>query len=225
MSAPVKDKGFFLNWPVQAGRFLRCYDKLLSFKIINNPDKVSLAKSPVLFAIWHEVALTVLARFGHYGYHILSSLSRDGEYITKGAEYLGFRAIRGSSSRGGGEALLASLKSMKNGDSVIYTVDGPRGPRRVAKPGIALVAAKTGYPFYPVGVAAHKKLVIKKSWDKHFIPLPFSKVVVYFDNPIFLPPEAASWPKEKLSEAVTNGLDEALLKAEATMAEWLGKSA
>ncbi len=105
------------------------------------------------------------------------SRSFDGEYIARTIEMLGFSAVRGSSSRGGAVALLGLRKFLHAQFPVAFTIDGPRGPKYVAKPGPVLLARETGLPMAAFYVALSNAWVLK-TWDEMLIPKPFSKALV-----------------------------------------------
>src|SRR5258708_1216783 len=135
------------------------------------------------------------------GYHfrrrqiaIMVSRSFDGEYIARIVEKLGFRAVRGSSSRGPVGALLGMRDEIEQGHPAVFTIDGPRGPRYVAKPGPVLLAKKTGLPINCFYIAVKHAWVLN-SWDRMIIPMPFSGACAYGSSPIHV---AADAPDEEM---------------------------
>jgi lysophospholipid acyltransferase (LPLAT)-like uncharacterized protein len=120
---------------------------------------------------------------------VMFSQSRDGDLIATFAEKLGIVPVRGSSSKGGREALRSMIAQLRRpGVNKAATVlDGPRGPRCVAKPGMILLAKKAGLPLLPIMASAHPAFTLKKTWDRTMIPLPFSKVVVGYGEPLHIP--------------------------------------
>ncbi len=145
---------------------------------------------PVLVVSWHGTLLVPLYCFRGHNLVIMNSLSDDGEIMVKLLKNFGYCSVRGSSSRGGMRALLEMIKKVKGGMNGSLTVDGPRGPRHEVKPGMVMIAQKSGGYILPVGVACSHKLTAK-SWDKTEIPLPFSRVVMHCGRP-FLIDEAIS---------------------------------
>jgi lysophospholipid acyltransferase (LPLAT)-like uncharacterized protein len=117
---------------------------------------------------------------------VLVSQSRDGTYGAETAKWLGFRTIRGSSSRGGARALLQVSSQLKDGHAVGILADGPRGPARAAKPGPVLLAAKAGVPLLPVMWGADRCWVLN-SWDRYLIPKPFARIAIHIGGPIYVP--------------------------------------
>ena len=116
----------------------------------------------------------------------MTSTSDDGELMTRVLKWFGFGISRGSSTRGGARALIGMIKLIRLGYCATVAVDGPKGPRHKAKPGILYLAQKAGVPIIPTGVAREKALVFEKSWNKTYIPWPFSKVVVSFGKPFYV---------------------------------------
>lgn len=138
---------------------------------------------PVVFAFWHRSLLACAHRFRNLDIAILISSSFDGELIARTVELLGFRAVRGSSSRGGAAGLRNMQLAYAAGHRCAFTADGPRGPVFVAKPGTALLANSVGGGltagtwvgcFYALPDRAWEL----KSWDRFLIPKPFSRVVL-----------------------------------------------
>jgi lysophospholipid acyltransferase (LPLAT)-like uncharacterized protein len=105
------------------------------------------------------------------------SRSFDGEYIARTIERLGFVAVRGSSSRGGAAALLGMRSRLEQGGAVAFTIDGPRGPKYVAKPGPVMLSRASGLPMAAFYVALSDAWVLN-TWDAMMIPKPFSKALV-----------------------------------------------
>jgi lysophospholipid acyltransferase (LPLAT)-like uncharacterized protein len=129
-----------------------------------------------ILILWHEHMLPCLAAFQKRNMRVLISASRDGEFGARAAERLGYRAVRGSTSRGGATALRALADSLKSeGGWVAIVADGPRGPRRVAKPGAAWLAEHTGLPVFSVTARCPAGFTLN-SWDRCRIPLPLSPV-------------------------------------------------
>jgi len=123
------------------------------------------------------------------GIAVMVSRSFDGEYIARIIEKLGFVAVRGSSSRGGSEALREMKKELEKGAAVAFTIDGPRGPKYVAKPGPVLLARASGMPMAAFYVALSDAWILK-TWDEFIIPKPFSKALVRVSSKVHVPAQA-----------------------------------
>jgi len=141
------------------------------------------AEGSKLLAVWHNRLIAPIMQLGDLGIGVVVSQSEDGEMITRVIEKLGFIGIRGSSSRGGSNALRGILRHAKSGNNIAFTPDGPRGPRYKVKPGIAFAAQRTGLPFIPIGVSASRKKVFA-SWDRFQLPHPFSNVQFIYGEPL-----------------------------------------
>jgi lysophospholipid acyltransferase (LPLAT)-like uncharacterized protein len=146
---------------------------------------------PLLLAFWHGRMLYFVHPYRHMRFTVLVSHSKDGEFISQVLRHLGIHTTRGSSSRGGARGLLEIVKRVRNGYHIAFTPDGPRGPRYQVQPGIVAVAKQTGAPILPVTYNAQWKKVLQ-SWDGFVIPLPFSRVVVVYGEPIDVPPGASA---------------------------------
>lgn len=137
--------------------------------------------------IWHETAIASI--LGHLGedFAPLVSQSKDGEYASRLFNYLGFRAIRGGSSKGGKEARAAMKIFFDQGIYSGIAVDGPRGPRRDVKPGLISMAKNSQVMLLPMVALPEKFWMLRKSWDQMKIPKPFSRIVVVYGQPIHVP--------------------------------------
>lgn len=141
-------------------------------------------------AIWHQricLVLTYARRFGEFAPAVMISQSRDGEMIADVCRLLNFRPVRGSSSRGGREALATIVADLTKHPFAVHAVDGPRGPRGFIKPGLIVMAQLTGIPIVPVSISVNRAWILK-SWDRFLIPKPFSTVCVHWGAPIPVPP-------------------------------------
>jgi lysophospholipid acyltransferase (LPLAT)-like uncharacterized protein len=148
-------------------------------------------KKPVIVTLWHGRHFLLTDKFrrrfaDHINLSVMASRSRDGEILARVLQKLHFKVIRGSSSRGGVQGLLELIDGIKDGYDTILAVDGPRGPREIVKPGVILLAQKTGSPILPVSASAFTAKVIH-SWDRFLIPYPFTKGIVTIGEPIVVP--------------------------------------
>lgn len=139
-----------------------------------------------IFPFWHRCVLPAAYLFRNRRLAVMTSRSNDGEYIARVIQKIGFLAIRGSSSRGGSRALLEMRTLLQNNGTAVFTIDGPRGPRYIAKRGPILLASMTGLPIIPFYVAVKSAWVLK-SWDRFMIPKPFSRIHTHFADKIFVP--------------------------------------
>lgn len=141
-----------------------------------------------ILAIWHESTAYALYRHSGSNFHAASSYSFDGELAARLTHQFNVECVRGSSSRGGAEVLRELEKALKLVDCVGLTMDGPRGPRRVAQPGLAILSARTGIPVVPLAFAISKSKRLR-TWDRMAIPKPFARVIYAYGEPI-APPES-----------------------------------
>ncbi len=143
----------------------------------------------------------------------LVSLSKDGAILASVLEQWGFALIRGSSHIGGKEALQSMVDAAVRGSSLCVTPDGPKGPRHCMKPGALLTAVRAGIPLVIVGIAVKKKKIFTRSWDKFEVPLPFSRVCLWYDGPFTAPADADRETVAGLLETLQRRMDDAHLKA------------
>jgi lysophospholipid acyltransferase (LPLAT)-like uncharacterized protein len=136
----------------------------------------------------------------------LVSASEDGALLAQFLTDLEFRVVRGSSSRGGREAL-DDLVALARSSTVLITPDGPRGPRHEAKPGAVITAHRAGVPLVLCRAAIHSKRVLG-SWDRFEVPLPFAVIDVVFSEPVSIPRSASREQLDSVIAAVTRHLNE-----------------
>jgi lysophospholipid acyltransferase (LPLAT)-like uncharacterized protein len=143
---------------------------------------------PAVYAFWHGkffLPIMVMASRRTNKVAGLVSYSKDGAILTRWLVRLGIHVVRGSSSRKGASSVVKLIALSKAGYSSGIAADGPRGPIYCAKSGSAYIAQKTGLPILPVGaVYQHAKKF--HSWDKFLLPIPFSKAIIYINEPIFV---------------------------------------
>ena len=168
--------------PRLAAMLIRALGATLRYEDILTPGTTrgDLIPGPTIFAFWHRSLLTCAHRFRNRNIAILISRSFDGELIARTVELLGFRAIRGSSSRGGAAGLRNMQLAYAAGHRCAITADGPRGPAFVAKPGAAQLAqsAQPGGTWLGCFYALPDRAWQLRSWDRFLIPKPFARVVL-----------------------------------------------
>ena len=145
-------------------------------------DRLETAHQPYILAIWHGRILTTMLAWRDRGLVSLISENFDGEWIARVSAHFGFGAVRGSSSRGGARVLVQAKRQLESGHSLLITPDGPRGPARVAQPGVLLAALRSGTVILPMAMHASSAWQAK-SWDRFTVPKPFAKVCVAFGEP------------------------------------------
>ncbi|HEU5403594.1 MAG TPA: lysophospholipid acyltransferase family protein [Terriglobales bacterium] len=154
-------------------------------------DAGALPPSQTVAPFWHRCVFSATYFFRSRGISVMTSRSFDGEYIARIIEKFGFRAVRGSSSRGGVRALLGMHTVIEANGVAAFTIDGPRGPAYVAKPGPVLLARNTGAPIRCFYIAVKDAWVLN-SWDRFVIPKPFTRAHVCWSRPILVPRETDS---------------------------------
>jgi lysophospholipid acyltransferase (LPLAT)-like uncharacterized protein len=164
-----------------------------------------------IYCYWHRCTLAAAWYFRKYGCTILISRSFDGELITRASALLGYRSVRGSSTRGGAAGLLAFQDVVRRGTPAVFTADGPRGPIYQAKIGSVKLAQITGAPMGSFYMLPERAWVLK-SWDRLLVPKPFSRVVISWSRMIAAPPKDAD---EAALEAVRLELNDSLERARA----------
>lgn len=142
-----------------------------------------------IYAFWHENLMLPAYCYGRSDVHVLISQHADGQLIAEVCHHMGFRTVRGSTTRGGAEAVRQMLRLGQTGHIGI-TPDGPRGPRRQVQAGLIYLAARTGLPVIPVGIG-YAKAWRMNSWDRFAVPKLFSKATCITTEPIVIPGDLA----------------------------------
>ena len=175
-------------------------------------------RQPIM-AFWHGRILPATYYFRGRGIVVITSENFDGEWIAGIIERFGYETARGSTSRGARKALLQLTHDMAAGKPAGFTVDGPRGPARVAQPGAVWLAKATGNPVLPFHLEAERHWTLK-SWDRTQIPKPFSTVALVIGQPFEVPPDA----DEEQIELARATLDQRLLGLELRALQMLRSS-
>ncbi len=160
-----------------------------------------------VYVFWHDRVFLGTYFWRRRRIVVMTSQSFDGEYIARFIQRFGYGAARGSSTRGGVGALVEMARLSRAGCPTAFTIDGPRGPRHVAKMGAVLLAKKTGQPVLPFSVNARRHVEIP-SWDRFQIPLPFTRATVRIAPPIYVPPDADEAETARKHDELQRALDE-----------------
>jgi lysophospholipid acyltransferase (LPLAT)-like uncharacterized protein len=162
--------------------------RLLRFSVRARHVRVAnLEATPqYILAFWHDHMLLMLHSRFRKPITVMSSSSRDGDLAVFVYGTYGVKAVRGSSTRGGGAALREFIRRARAGSNLVFTPDGPKGPPRVVKDGVIFAAQATGLPIVPVAFAASRKKRLR-SWDRMVVPLPLSRVIYLYGEPMTVP--------------------------------------
>jgi lysophospholipid acyltransferase (LPLAT)-like uncharacterized protein len=177
---------------------------------------LSSGQQPIM-AFWHGRILPATYYFRGRGIVVITSENFDGEWIAGIIERFGYGTARGSSSRGGRKALLQLRRSLDAGRPAGFTLDGPRGPARVAQPGAVWLAKATGHPVLPFHLEADRHWTMK-SWDRTQVPKPFATVAVAMGAPFHIAADA----DEQAIEAARADLERRLESLERRATAMLG---
>ncbi|MBI3018595.1 MAG: lysophospholipid acyltransferase family protein [Deltaproteobacteria bacterium] len=170
---------------------------------------------PVLYAHWHQDIIPAVAIFCTRKLKIctMASLSTDGEIITQFLNTLRFKVVRGSQAKRGRAALEEMIPWIQNGYHGALAVDGSRGPKYVVKKGIIKLAQDTSLPII-AGIGSFKWKYSFSSWDQMVLPIPFSKGVVFYSDPVYVSKDSTDEELENKRLEVENALTTLKNKAE-----------
>ncbi len=170
------------------------------------PEKFWQEGKPFILALWHGRLLMQTKCWPHsHKFYMLISDHRDGRIIARTIGHLGLDSIAGSSSKGGAAALRQMVKALKRGEYVGITPDGPRGPRMRATTGAINLAKLSGCPILPVSCSSSGRKIVN-SWDRFNIPLPFTKGVFVWGQPITVDRKASPEDLETARLALESSL-------------------
>jgi lysophospholipid acyltransferase (LPLAT)-like uncharacterized protein len=151
-------------------------------------------RTPAVFVCWHQDFLHTMGYLSRFSprraTYVLASGSRDGGLAAAAAEAVGFReAVRGSTARGGGAALLRLERLARaRRASFAFVGDGPRPPARVLRAGAVHLAAASGLPIWLVRTSWAEDAALERTWARFHAPRPWARGVVLADGPIAVPP-------------------------------------
>jgi len=164
------------------------------------------ADEPFILAFWHgRIMMMPYCWRRDKTINMLISQHRDGQFIARTVAHFGIDTVVGSSSKGGSAALRSMLRSLKQGQSVGITPDGPRGPRMRASDGVVHVARLSGVPVIPCGFSAKHRKVLG-SWDRFTVAFPFSRGIFVWGEPVRVPADATPELLEEARLAIEEGL-------------------
>ena len=181
-----------IAWAVY--RVIRLIGPTLHFEVVGVHNAIQIRSSgePCIGAFWHRCIFPAVWMWRNRGITVLNTVNFDGQWTRRVIERLGFGTAQGSSTRGAIEGLTAMARNLEAGTHVALTIDGPRGPRFVAKPGAVILARRTGKPISVFHIALSHAHTFRKSWDQFQVPYPFSRAVMFVAPPIRVPMDADS---------------------------------
>lgn len=154
-------------------------------------DKTVALPGGKILAGWHGRTFVAAIFFRGQGVWTIISQSRDGEMQNRIFTRFGFKTIRGSTGRGGVRAAVEAIRVLREGATMAFTPDGPRGPSGVVQDGILTMAMKSGAALIPVGVSASRRKLIK-TWDRYLVPGFFARCLMIFGEPQYLSADATA---------------------------------
>ena len=171
---------------------IRTLGPTLRYEVLGwqHAERVYAAEKNCIWAFWHRVIIPVAWWARHRGVVVMNTTAFDGQWTRKVIEWLGFGTAQGSSSRGGLRGLAVMARRLEEGKDCAFTIDGPRGPRYVAKPGPLMLARKTGCPILVFHIGVDRGKTFEKTWDHFLLPKPFARTVMLFAPPIYVPKDA-----------------------------------
>jgi len=164
-----------------------------------------------IYTFWHNRVFLATYFWQKRRIVVMTSQSFDGEYIARFIQRFGYGAARGSSTRGAVGAIIEMARLMRAGSPTAFTIDGPKGPRYLAKMGAVLLAKKTGQPILPFTITA-RHWEAKRSWDGFQVPFPFSHARVDIAPPIYVAADADEGSLAAKRDDLQAALDEINLR-------------
>src|SRR5580704_19360754 len=180
-----------IGWAVWA--VIRLLGPTLQFEVLGGrrvgrdyrPDQ-----PPNVYAFWHRCIISGAWYFRNRNAVLMNTTNFDGQWTRRVIERLGYCTAQGSSTRGGLRGLAVMAQRLEEGVDGAFTIDGPRGPRFVAKPGPTMLARRTGCPIMAFHVAYEHSRTFESTWDHFQMPRPFTRVVMAFAPPVEVPADA-----------------------------------
>lgn len=146
----------------------------------------------IIYAFWHRSIFSAMWWWRHRGIVVMNTTNFDGQWTRRVVERFGYLTAQGSSSRGGLKGLAVMAQRLREGHDVAFTIDGPRGPRYVAKPGPVMLARRTRFPIVVFHAGLERAYTFEQSWDLLQLPRPFSRGVILIAPPIRVSQDADS---------------------------------
>src|SRR6266536_3791135 len=198
----MADLGFFV--------LLKLIGLTVRFEVegCENWETASSDEGIPIYTCWHNRVFLATYFFRRRRIVVMTSQSFDGEYIARFIPRFGYGAARGSSTRGGVGAIVEMVRLLRAGCPTAFTIDGPKGPRYIAKMGAVLLAKKSGHPILPFTVTASRFWSARKSWDQFQVPKLFTRARVDIARPIYVPADADEETLSAKRDELQRALDE-----------------
>lgn len=211
--APLSDYSFRQRLTIRAADLafyllIRIIGRTVRFRLEGGEhlEEATRDGSIPIYTCWHDRVFLATYFFRRRGIIVMTSQSFDGEYIARFIQRFGFGAVRGSSTRGGAGALVELIRLVRAGRPAGFLIDGPKGPRHVAKMGAVALAKKTGQPVLPFSIEAERFWEIS-SWDRFRIPKPFTRATVRIAPPIRVSADADEQTLDAKRDELQSALD------------------
>ena len=171
---------------------IRMLGPTLRYEVLGwqHAERVYAAKKQCIWAFWHRIIIPIVWYARDREIVVMNTTAFDGQWTRKVIEWLGFGTAQGSSSRGGLRGLQVMAQRIAEGYDCAFTIDGPRGPRYVAKVGPVLLARMTGAPIMVFHIGVDRGKTFERTWDHFLLPAPFARTVMLFAPPIYVSPDA-----------------------------------
>ncbi|HEV8383753.1 MAG TPA: lysophospholipid acyltransferase family protein [Candidatus Acidoferrales bacterium] len=172
--------------------FVRTLGPSIRYEILGwqHAQRIYDSGRPIIYAFWHRSIFSAMWHWRHRGVVVMNTTNFDGQWTRRVVERLGYGTAQGSSSRGGLKGLAVMARRLEEGRDVAFTIDGPRGPRYIAKPGPVMLARRTGCPIIVFHAGLERAYTFEKSWDLFQLPHAFSRGIILIHPPIEVPTEA-----------------------------------
>jgi lysophospholipid acyltransferase (LPLAT)-like uncharacterized protein len=192
-----------------ATTILRAIGPTLRFESLGRRpyDEAHAQGEPVIMAFWHRCIIPATWYWRKRDIVVMNTTNFDGQWTRRVIERFGYGTAQGSSSRGGLRGLAVMAGRLKDGLDCAFTIDGPRGPRYVAKPGPVMLARRTGKPVYAFHIALERAHTFEKAWDLMQIPHLFSRAVMVGAPLIYVSPDANAEELERKQVEMQSALE------------------
>ena len=204
---------FVGNYSLSGAVNVLCKSLKINVQNSEEVDKLLASGQNIVFAFWHGTMLVPWYLQRNKNFSALVSQSKDGDLLANILTKWNYDVARGSSHKGGKEALEILMNKVKENHSVSITPDGPTGPPKIMKAGAVIIAQRTSIPLVLCGIGYERKHVFN-SWDKAEVPKLFSRVNVIFSDPIFIDKDLEREEVSEIIEKCSNELNELQTKAE-----------